>query len=145
MSVFHCMKIVLLQKCIEHDIPEVVGLNNQPVSWVVQKLEIARDFLREVQIAPFICFKIQGEPAVSNKMLNQFSLVYSANKLLPFGQVERVRCVGSILLSIVNNAPTVELERRAQTQFTQLLDVLVRLDSKASDSLEVLELAPDFC
>ncbi|KAM5356879.1 hypothetical protein ACJ41O_003525 [Fusarium nematophilum] len=66
MSVYNCMRLLILQKCIESSIPEVVGLNDRPVSWAMQKLEIARDFLRELQIAPFVCFKVQGESAVSS-------------------------------------------------------------------------------
>lgn len=65
MSVFHCMKLVVLQKCLDVGVPSVVGLGGEPVSWALHKLEIARDFLREVQIVPFACFKVQGEPAVS--------------------------------------------------------------------------------
>ncbi|KAM0326572.1 hypothetical protein ACHAQA_006441 [Verticillium albo-atrum] len=63
MSVYHCMRMLILQKCIDGSVPEVVGLNDQPVSWAMQKLEIARDFLNELQMAPFACFKAQGESA----------------------------------------------------------------------------------
>ncbi|KAK2686787.1 hypothetical protein QWA68_014969 [Fusarium oxysporum] len=122
MSVYHCMKLVILQKCIEMAVPEVVGLNQDPIFWAMQKLETSRDFIREVQMVPFVCFKVQGEPAV-----------------------ERVRRVGSILLAVVNDAPTTTIEIRARSLFEQLLDILANLDSKASDNLEVLSYFVDMC
>lgn len=64
-TVFHCLKLVILQKCIDHRIPSVIGLNDHGLSWAMRKLEIVQDFLQELQQVPFICFKVQGEAAVS--------------------------------------------------------------------------------
>ncbi|WYZ41994.1 hypothetical protein EsH8_V_000889 [Colletotrichum jinshuiense] len=63
-TVFHCLKLVILQKCIDHRMPSVIGLNDQPLSWAMRKLEIIQDFLLELQQVPFVCFKVQGEAAV---------------------------------------------------------------------------------
>jgi hypothetical protein len=65
MTVFHCSKLVILQKCIHDNIPSVMGLGESQLSWAIRKLEIAQDFLYELKIVPFICFKVQGETAVS--------------------------------------------------------------------------------
>lgn len=65
MTVFHCMRLVILQKCVASDLPSVVGLNGQAMSCAIRKTEIVRDFLHELQMVPFCCFKAQGETAVS--------------------------------------------------------------------------------
>lgn len=65
MTVLHCMRLVILQKSLEYGVLDVIGLGDSPVSWALRKTEIARDFLHELQITPFPCFKAQGEAAVS--------------------------------------------------------------------------------
>lgn len=65
MTVFHCSKLVILEKCINNNIPSVMGLDDSPSSWAIRKLEIAQDFLYELKIVPFICLKVQGETTVS--------------------------------------------------------------------------------
>ncbi|KAH6980874.1 hypothetical protein BKA56DRAFT_586098 [Ilyonectria sp. MPI-CAGE-AT-0026] len=64
MTVFHCMRLVILQKCVASDLPSVVGLNGQVMPCAMRKIEIVRDFLHELQMVPFRCFKAQGETAV---------------------------------------------------------------------------------
>lgn len=64
LTVFHCMRLVILQRCIDGNITSVVGLHGQVMSHAMRKIEIARDFLHEMQIVPFQCFKAQGETAV---------------------------------------------------------------------------------
>ncbi|PCH03905.1 Transcription factor [Penicillium occitanis (nom. inval.)] len=90
----------------------IMGLNSTPLSWAMRKIEIAQEFLHELQIVPFICFKVQGEPAV-----------------------ERIRRVGSTLLELVHNAKNDTVQDVARSQFDQLLEFLTKLDSKASDEL----------
>ncbi|KAF2014321.1 hypothetical protein BU24DRAFT_463119 [Aaosphaeria arxii CBS 175.79] len=122
LSVYHCMRIVILQLCLDADLAEVVGLNNMPISWAMRKLEICQDFLRELSLIPFNCYRVQGEPAV-----------------------ERVRRVGSILLAVVNDPPTPPIEKRARTQLEKLLDILSSLDSRATDHLQDLENNANIC
>jgi hypothetical protein len=52
-------------------------------------------------------------------------------------QVERIRRVGSLLLELVENAQNDIIQDRARSQFKQLLDYLAKLDSKASDDLDI--------
>ena len=66
MTVFHCMRLLILQRCIDGDLCAVVGLDSQPLSHAMRKTEIARDFLHELRVVPFRCFKAQGETAVSH-------------------------------------------------------------------------------
>ncbi|KAH8585377.1 hypothetical protein B0O99DRAFT_696559 [Bisporella sp. PMI_857] len=113
MTVFHCSKLVILQKCIHDNIPSVMGLGESQLSWAIRKLEIAQDFLYELKIVPFICFKVQGETAV-----------------------ERIRRVGSILLQLVHNSINETITAQAHSIFTQLLEMLAKLDSRACDELD---------
>jgi hypothetical protein len=66
MTVFHCMRLVILQKCADSGLVSVFGLSNQAISCALHKIEIVRDFLHELQVVPFFCFKVQGETAVSS-------------------------------------------------------------------------------
>ncbi|KAI7977033.1 hypothetical protein EIK77_002543 [Talaromyces pinophilus] len=75
MTAFHCMKLVILQTCIDHQCPAIMGLNSTPLSWAMRKIEIAQEFLHELQIVPFICFKVQGEPAVSSFLSFRYHFV----------------------------------------------------------------------
>lgn len=63
-SVYHCMRLVMLHECVLQGIPEILGLENKAKSLVLRKLEIVQDFLLEMQLAPFMCLKVQGEAAV---------------------------------------------------------------------------------
>lgn len=68
-SVYHCMRLVILQECVLQGIPEILGLENKAESLVLRKLEIVQDFLLEMQLAPFMCLKVQGEAAVRASIL----------------------------------------------------------------------------
>lgn len=63
-SVYHCMRLVMLHECIQRGIPEVLGLENQGRTLAARKLEIVQEFLFEMQLVPFMCLKVQGEAAV---------------------------------------------------------------------------------
>jgi hypothetical protein len=65
MTAFHCLKLVILQKCIENDMLEILGMTGQPLSCAMRKVEIVQDFINELQTVPFVCYKIQGEAGVS--------------------------------------------------------------------------------
>ncbi len=69
MTTYHCLKLVILQKCIESDMIEVLGLTRQPLSWAMRKMEIIQEFINELQIVPFLCYKVQGEAGVSIRNL----------------------------------------------------------------------------
>ncbi|KPI44389.1 uncharacterized protein AB675_8591 [Cyphellophora attinorum] len=113
MTTYHCLRLVILQKCIDHDLLEIVGLSTQPLSWAIKKVDIVQDFLYELRTVPFLCYKVQGEAGV-----------------------ERIRRVGSLLLELAQNVENEVIRDRARSQFEQLLDFLARLDSKASDDLD---------
>lgn len=68
MTIFYCMRLLILQTCIDHSLPAVVGLSESPLSWASRKLEIIRDFLDDLQGTPFICLEAQGETAVGGSL-----------------------------------------------------------------------------
>ncbi|KAH6981503.1 hypothetical protein EDB80DRAFT_593216, partial [Ilyonectria destructans] len=112
MMSFHTLKLAILRTCIDNDVPGAMGLDRNELSWHQKKMDISRDFLSELQMVPFDCIKMQGEPTV-----------------------QRLRKVGTVLLEIVHNVNNKSMRTRAQSQLVQLLDVLAKLDSRASDEL----------
>lgn len=54
------------------------------------------------------------------------------------GQVEKIRLIGASLLEIIDQQPPSPLSIRARHDLSVLLDILTRLDSKASDTLRRL-------
>jgi hypothetical protein len=64
MTTYHCLRLVILQKCIDHDLLEIIGQSTQPLSWAMRKVDIVQDFLYELQIVPFLCYEVQGEAGV---------------------------------------------------------------------------------
>lgn len=53
-------------------------------------------------------------------------------------QVEKIRLIGACLLEIIDQYETSPLSARARNDLSILLDILTRLDSKASDTLRRL-------
>jgi hypothetical protein len=49
--------------------------------------------------------------------------------------VQRIRVVGSVLLEMTFNPENETIQERAKNYFVKLLDILGRLDSKASDEM----------
>ncbi|KAH7153479.1 hypothetical protein EDB81DRAFT_946321 [Dactylonectria macrodidyma] len=112
MTTFHCLKLIILQKCIECNTLVIMGLENQALPLAIKKIEIVYDFLQELQMTPFVCIKVQGEPVV-----------------------ERIRRVGSILLELTETVENDRIKARSSALFKRILDFLSKLDSKASDTL----------
>ncbi|KAL1966391.1 hypothetical protein VTN77DRAFT_4533 [Rasamsonia byssochlamydoides] len=107
---FHCLRMVITQK---FEGPEfMTPAVDQTNLLVLRKTEIARDMLRVIREAPFWALQVNGEPCV-----------------------EKIRLIGASLLAIIHRNETSPLSSRARSDFTVLLDILTRLDSKASDAL----------
>ena len=64
MTSFHCLKLIILQECCSRGLHSVMGLGDSEMLLAVRKMDIAQDFLYELQIVPFESFKMQGEPGV---------------------------------------------------------------------------------
>ncbi|KAH6884800.1 hypothetical protein B0T10DRAFT_564230 [Thelonectria olida] len=109
---FHCLRLVILQQATETGLTEVLGLINQSLFLSLKKAEIIQDFVHTMEDIPFIYHQVKGEPSV-----------------------ERIRWVGTILLEMVQNVDDEAIKPRVNLYFTRLLDVLAKLNSKASEEL----------
>ncbi|SPO01985.1 related to C6 transcription factor [Cephalotrichum gorgonifer] len=110
----HCLRMVIAQKFEEAahgGLGLGLGLGAEQQA-DVRTTEIARDMLRVMHEAPFWSLQVNGEP-----------------------YVEKIRLMGASLLAIIHRNRGSPLAVRAQGDFTVLLDILTRLDSKASDAL----------
>ncbi|UKZ49662.1 hypothetical protein TrVGV298_003910 [Trichoderma virens] len=104
---FHCLRMVITQKFedLSYFAPGVEQAD-------LRKSEIVRDMLRVMNEAPFWGLQANGEP-----------------------NVEKIRLIGASLLAIIHRNQDSPLATRARSDFSVLLDILTRLDSKASDQL----------
>jgi hypothetical protein len=103
----HCLHMVITEKF--EDLPGFALASEQAD---LRKTDIARDMLRVMHEAPFWSLQVNGEP-----------------------YVEKIRLIGASLLKIIHRHGSSPLAARARKDFSVLLDILTRLDSKASDAL----------
>ncbi|KAM3511746.1 hypothetical protein MY11210_004636 [Beauveria gryllotalpidicola] len=103
----HCLRMVIVQK-FEHLAYLTAGIEQTDL----QKTDIVRDALRVIHEVPFWALQVNGEPCV-----------------------EKLRLIGASLMAIIHRNPDSPIAARARGDFDVLLDVLTRLDSKASDAL----------
>lgn len=61
---FHCLRLVILQQCLDSGINEGLGLGNR-ASVLVKKIEVIQQFVQTLEDTPFIYLEVKGEPNVS--------------------------------------------------------------------------------
>lgn len=66
---FQCLRLVILQQCIESEAWDVVGLTNQSLTLSLTKLGMIHDFVQTLDDIPFIYVQVKGEPTVSYQHL----------------------------------------------------------------------------
>ncbi|KAG6000268.1 hypothetical protein E4U21_005629 [Claviceps maximensis] len=103
---FHCLHMVITQKFEDIASPGAEQAD-------LRKTEIVRDMLRAMHDAPFWALQVNGEP-----------------------YVEKIRLAGATLLSVICQNQASPLAARARLDFDILLNILTRLNSKASDALK---------
>ncbi|KFY62767.1 hypothetical protein V496_04411 [Pseudogymnoascus sp. VKM F-4515 (FW-2607)] len=108
-ATFHCLRMVVLQKL---EAAELGMEASTALALALRKTEIARDMVRVVRQAPFWALQVNGESCV-----------------------EKIRLIGASLLEAMHTHKESPLATRARAEFLVLLDVLTRLDSRASDAL----------
>lgn len=123
---FHCLRMVITQK-----FEDIAFFAPGAEQADLRKTEIVRDMLRVMHEAPFWSLQVNGEPYVC---IAHFYSYY--RRVLIFWQVEKIRLIGATLLSIIHRNQASPLAARARSDFSVLLDILTRLDSKASDALK---------
>jgi hypothetical protein len=62
---FHCLRLIILQECIEKGFLELIGLDEQPLRVAMKKAEWIQDFIETMEDIPFTYHQIKGEPSVS--------------------------------------------------------------------------------
>lgn len=103
------LKLHLVQKLEEVGYFSLTGEHKDMV--LLRKTEVAQEMVQFLQATPFWSLKVNGEPCV-----------------------EKIRLVGASLLAICQEELS-PLAVRARRDFGILLNILARLDSRASDSL----------
>ncbi|KAF6823834.1 C6 transcription factor [Colletotrichum musicola] len=109
----HIIKVQVLHSAVRCGMPDVLGVSSEPLSLVMKQIEAAQDFLYVLESVPFIHLQTEGEHCS-----------------------EKIRKVGSILLEIAEGATMDVIKTRASQCTMRLVNLLARLDSKASDVLE---------
>lgn len=66
---FHCLRMVLLKRCAENGLVNILGLSDEPLMIAMRTAEIARDCLDVVDSIPFEYLQTNGEPLVGNLCL----------------------------------------------------------------------------
>ncbi|KAL2848859.1 heterokaryon incompatibility protein-domain-containing protein [Aspergillus pseudoustus] len=110
---YHSLKMYLTRKLEETGyFSQYAGESNEML--ILRKTEIAGDMVRLLQTIPFWSLQVNGEPCA-----------------------EKIRLVGASLLALMQepSSSSSSLVTRARRDFNVLLDILSRLDSKASDAL----------
>ncbi|KAL0941933.1 C6 transcription factor [Colletotrichum truncatum] len=110
LNMFHGVRIMVLRQCIEYGLTTLIGLSDDPLTLAMEQTNIARDVVQSLKSIPFQYIQTNGEP-----------------------DIELMRVVGSILLELSQNVENDVIRGRARSFLSSLLDILARLDSKASE------------
>uniref|UniRef100_A0A0B7KFX2 Uncharacterized protein n=1 Tax=Bionectria ochroleuca TaxID=29856 RepID=A0A0B7KFX2_BIOOC len=108
----HVIKVLVLNSAIQCKMTEVIGLSADAMTLSMRQIELAQDFLNALESVPFLHLQAEGEPSV-----------------------EKIRRVGSLLLELAHSAENDVVKSQANQSAMRLVDMLVRLNSKASDVL----------
>ncbi|KAF3403223.1 hypothetical protein DPV78_004245 [Talaromyces pinophilus] len=109
----HCIKLLVLNTAIQCNMTEIVGLRAEAMPLAMKQVELAQDFLNVIESVPFIHLQAEGEHCA-----------------------EKIRRVGSLLLELAHTAEHDVVKFRAHQCAMRLIDMLARLNSKASDILD---------
>ncbi|KAJ5727474.1 hypothetical protein N7493_005294 [Penicillium malachiteum] len=64
---FQCLRLVILQQCIDSGLCDIMGLNNQPTTFQMTKVGMIQDFVQTLDDIPFVFLLVKGEPTVSTE------------------------------------------------------------------------------
>jgi hypothetical protein len=65
MVTYHCLRLVILQQCINSKAWEIMGLNGLALTLAMAKIGIIHDFVQTLDDIPFVYLQVKGEPTVS--------------------------------------------------------------------------------
>jgi hypothetical protein len=63
---FQCLRLVILQQCIESKVWDVMGLNDQALTLPMTKIGMVHDFIQTLDDIPFVYLQVKGEPTVGS-------------------------------------------------------------------------------
>lgn len=63
---YHCLRLVILQECIESEAYEIAGLDGYTPALLIKKMEMVQDFMRTLEDIPLLYLQVKGEPHVSH-------------------------------------------------------------------------------
>ncbi|KAJ5687650.1 hypothetical protein N7536_010269 [Penicillium majusculum] len=63
--IFQCLRLLILQQCIESKLCDVMGLNDQPLTLGMTKIGMVHDFVQTLEDIPFVYLQVKGEPTVN--------------------------------------------------------------------------------
>lgn len=66
---FQCLRLLILQQCLDSELCDIMGLNNQPITFQMTKVGIIQDFVQTLDDIPFVFLLVKGEPTVSTRTL----------------------------------------------------------------------------
>jgi hypothetical protein len=61
---FQCLRLIILQNFVDHGVPTLLGVVDEPLMIALRKTEIAQDMLNVMQKAPFEALQVNGESCV---------------------------------------------------------------------------------
>ncbi|KAF5004461.1 hypothetical protein FDECE_9041 [Fusarium decemcellulare] len=112
LSAYYYGKLIIIHECRHLGLAFILGFRDDDLTIHSEEINVARDFIHNLQSIQFHYLVELGEPGV-----------------------EVMRAVGSILLSISQKSENSLTRQRALSQLNVLLDILARLDSQASEIL----------
>jgi hypothetical protein len=110
---YHCLRMALVTRFSQLGLGVVLGIQDTEPMLALRKTEIAHDMICLITSVPLDILRVNGETCIT-----------------------KIRHVGATLLEIMNQVPATPATLRAKSLFPVLLDVLARLDSRASEVFE---------
>jgi hypothetical protein len=77
---YQCLRLVILQQCIDSKVWDVMGLNDQVLTLPMAKIGIVHDFVQTLDDIPFLYLQVKGEPTVSNSTVSSVFRQETANR-----------------------------------------------------------------
>jgi hypothetical protein len=133
----HSIKAMVLSSATQCGMTEVLGLSAaDPSTLAMRQIELAQDFSHILESVPFTHLQTEGEHCVSQAPARgKRSATSHADRTCACPKSEKIRWIGSLLLEITHDASNEVVRTRANQCAMRLVEMLARLDSKASDNL----------
>ncbi|CEO60087.1 hypothetical protein PMG11_04730 [Penicillium brasilianum] len=109
---YHCLRMLILNRFAQHGLATMIGVQSTKTMIALRKTEIAHDMNVFVINVPIDSLLVNGEACVT-----------------------KIRYMGATLLEVIHQVQAPQVVKRANSLFSSLLDVLTKLDSRASDEL----------